>query len=247
MNPRKINPDRYPSTLNTAKIAALKVYSPPPSYRAGNTGMGCAGDAPGFPTYFVQPVFNRHGNPPRNAPNAVIMGPDGQLRVMPEDRETWGRFYLPLPFDHVRVQCWVASTMQHFRHCYRDEERPEYGRAGTLIYPVPYYKLRSFRDDPRWSEEYRAAAKAEVEAFNHQELERAARIATVDNHQGVRAIRKVYPDFAPSAEQIDSPAPFPQADWWTSDEERPTPDICPGDYWKAHPKSGRCIWCGHGA
>lgn len=245
-DPHKINLAAYPSTLDRASVLRLPVYRIPDTYHTGTSGMGCAGDPPGFPTYFVQPVYNRHGSTPHKAPTAVLMGPDGKLRIMPEDRATWRRLYVPLPVEHERVVCWIADTFAHFRNCYRDAERPEYGRPGTLIFPVPSYKLKPFVDDPRWPDTYRAAHKAEVDAFNAEECARAERIATVENHRGVVLVRETYPDFEPTAEQINNPVEFGQADWWTTDEARPTAGTCRGDYWNMHPQSGRCRWCGHG-
>src|SRR5262245_26451638 len=71
--------DAFPVTLNAERVNKLPVYKLPPTYRLGTPGMGCAGDAPGYPTYYIRPVYNQHGNTPRNAPDAVLLGTDGQL------------------------------------------------------------------------------------------------------------------------------------------------------------------------
>ena len=41
------------STLDLDEVRKLPVYKLPPTYRLGSYGQGCAGDAPGFPTYMI--------------------------------------------------------------------------------------------------------------------------------------------------------------------------------------------------
>ena len=245
----------FPATLHAEGVDRLPVYTLPPTYRLGDPGMGCYGDPPGFPTYYLRPVYNGHGNTPRNAPDAVLLGTDGKLRRA-EPKTTggagddlrraafWRNLYRALPIEHPRVQAWIAATMSHLATCYQDEERPEYGRAGTLIFPVPSYKLRTFADDPRWNEEYRAAGKAEADAFNRMEIARATTIATVDNHRGVRAIRAFYPDWMPSPGMVNGIPGYRSAGWWTTGDEKPAPEVCPGDVSVSLLHTAeRCQWC----
>lgn len=247
-------PATFPPTLNAARVDALPVYVLPRTYRLGDLGMGCYGDPPGFPTYYIRPVYNGAGNSPRNAPDAVLLGTDGKLRRADPPhtdgaRESfYRRLYLPLPVEHPRVQAWIAATMAHLANCYQDEERPEYGRPGTLVFPVPSYKLKTFRDDPRWNEGCRTAGKAEAEEFNRMEIERATRIATLDNHRGVRAIRAHYPDWSPPDPGMVNGIPgYRHAGWWTTADEKPAPDACPGDRSvNMKHKPDYCQWCGIG-
>ena len=60
------------STLNIAAIKQLKTYTLPPTYHLGSYGSGCAGDAPGFPPYRLQPVYSKGGGTPRTAPEALL-------------------------------------------------------------------------------------------------------------------------------------------------------------------------------
>lgn len=261
---RSYTVDTFPATLDAHAVNALPVAKLHADWRVSpGAGMGCAFDAPGYPSYFLRAVYNRGGNTPQSAPDAVLLGTDGEwhrfdvtctydttTKTSSDDRaEKLQALYVPLPIEHPRVQAWIASVMAHFKTCYADAERPEYNRPGTLVYSngsVPAYKLKTFRDDPRWSEEYRAAHKAEIEAYNRQENERAARIATVDNHRGVRAIRKVYPDWTPRDLSILGGIPgYTPANWWTTDDAPPAPESCPGDVNVRMPHTERhCQWCG---
>ncbi|KKM66771.1 hypothetical protein LCGC14_1477790, partial [marine sediment metagenome] len=160
------------------------------------------------------------------------------------------RIYRPLPIDHPRVQSWIANTCRHSAHCYRDEGRPEYGRPGMLIFPVPHYKLKSFSDDDRWSNEYRKAARALANAFNQQETARAEGIAVLENHQAVLRIRKVYPDWAPET-TADGRAPLTPnvgedgpSNWWERDAVRPSAEECTPDRWYGKHRTDYCQYCG---
>ena len=274
---RSIDPENYPVTLDRKAISALPVYMLPTGYTLGSPGMGCFNDAPGYPTYYMQPVYY-WGNTLKNVPDAVIMGPDGHLRrldrvypsIKGENGEAdwfasshtsntaWAgairRLYKPLPLEHARVQAWIAQVGAHLKNCYTDAERPEYKKPGLLIFPVPAYKLRTFRDDPRWNDAYRAALRAEVEAFNAQEIEHGIRTATVDNHRGVQAIREMYPDWSPPDGWMAGKVGDRHGDWWETDDAPPAPGACPGmrakhgATWNNHDeamsKGGWCQFCG---
>jgi hypothetical protein len=197
---RKYTPDTFPVTISADALAKRPVVKLPPSYHLGDPGSACFGDPPGYPSYYVRPVYTSHGNgPPRNSkcPDYVLPHSDGTLRAVPEEREAlFKALYVPLPLNHPRVQAWIDQTMKHFCHCYQDEERPEYGRPGTLIYPLPHYKLRSTHS-PHPDIKVRSAEQRAAKVFNHVEEERAAKIATLDNHMGVRSIRAIYPGWVP--------------------------------------------------
>jgi hypothetical protein len=126
------------STLNVAELHKLPVATlPAPLHLQTDPGNGCAGDPPGFPTYFTRGVYTPNGNTPSHGPEQVISH-GGKLYVTraAEDwkpGDTWDkvyarcqalmrRLYVPLAFDHPRVQAWVAATHQHLAHCYVDDE-----------------------------------------------------------------------------------------------------------------------------
>jgi hypothetical protein len=247
------------STINLTELEKLPVYTLPPTYRLqDDPGNGCYLDPPGYPTYFTRSVYTSHGNSPRKGAETVIFGRvletsndwrpgDDWDTVSARRNALMKRLYMPLPFEHPRVQAWVVSVMTHSAHCYRDTERLEYGKPGTLIYPVPDYKLKTPRIDPHWTPEYTATVQAEADAFNKQEIERATRIATLDNHIGVQQIREFYPDFTPPTDWLTgSGLPIARlGDWWERYAERPTPAECtPPKWFGAHRSQGWCQFCG---
>jgi len=246
------------STIDIEQLKKLPRYNKPASYHLqDDSGNGCAGDAPGYPTYFTRSVYTKHGNNPARGAQMVISYEEWDYIV--EDSTDWRdgdalevrnarlhKLWKPLPLDHERVRLWIADTYRHHKHCYVDVERPEYGRPGTLIFPVPDYKLKTFRDDYRWSEEYRTALRNEIDAYNREEIDRAAAIAIPENHQAVRIIRKFYPEYQPEPELIANP-PQQIAQWWETEAHKPTPETCPTTQrWnKTHPINGSwCQWCG---
>jgi hypothetical protein len=253
------------STINTSVLADAPAVTLAPSYHLQeDPGNGCYLDPPGYPTYFTQCVYTRQGNTPARGPEMVLCAPGLGMRDVTftwDHRETraeeearraawWDRLYLPLPFTHPRVKAWVAALVAHFAHCYRNVEDTEYGRPATLIYPVPDYKLKSFTDDPRWSEECRQAAQAEVEAFNRQAQAHASRIATFENRWDVIAIQKAYPTLAMATIDLAISAGGKlvarHGDWWERLAERPTRETCrPPKWYGAHRTSGFCQFCGY--
>ncbi len=219
-------------------------------------GSGCFLDAPGFPSYFIKHVYNSRGDSPSRGPDSVLWC-KGKPYELPDydsdDRDAVYRsLYSPLPIDHPRVKLWILAVARHLHHCYRDVERPEYGRPGTLIYPVPGYKLKTARIDPNWTEEYKATVQAEVDAFNKMETDRATAIATADNHNGVRTIREIYPDFQPPAWFFDPPKDMGYSpEWWECEDKPPDPGKCTGNPRRGNDPAWRhrddnCQYCGAG-
>jgi hypothetical protein len=251
------------STIKLDELKRLRSCTLPPTYQLQREpGNGCSGDAPGFPSYFTRSVYTQHGNnPPRGA--QLVLSYNGVQYVISHHDDwkgcaDWDAFYAKiqrrlrriwnaLPLDHPRTQAWIRDTYRHHAHCYTDAERPENGRPGILIYPVPDYKLKHFHDDPRWSEEYRQAASAEVAEFNRQERERAEKIAVPENHSAVRIIRSFYPEYTPDADQglISNPPKQVGGCWWETEATQPTPETCRPRSCEPHPINGEwCQWCG---
>lgn len=242
------------STINREELLELPVYKMLPTYRLQDgSGNGCYGDPPGYPTYFTRDVYTQHGNAPSRGPQYVIgvRGDDGGWRAVDnkgsdEDQKAkLRRLWLPLPIDHPRTRMWIQGTYQHMANCYSDVERLEYGKPGTLIYPVPDYNLKRFTDDYRWSDHYRAAAVQEVNAYNVQERERARRIAIPENHHAVRTIREFYPEYEPEIELIEAPPQERIPAWWETEAEQPSAAQCQSAMrWGTHPLGDPCQFCG---
>ena len=261
MGHSRMNPDF--STINIAALKRLKAYELPPSYHLQDEpGNGCFGDAPGYPTYFTRNVYTGHGNCPpyREGRVTQVISFEGKLYVTQWHGQTdeahqklLRKLWKPLPVDHLRTKLWMTSLYRHMAHCYQDVERPEYGRPGTLIFPIPAYKVAVAKDikvsASATDEEIAAARRAQqaevdrINAVNEAEQIRAKRVATPENHNAVRSIREFYPDHQPDLGQIAKPGPE-QGEWWTIATERPTAANCPGPY-RQHPHNENgCQFCG---
>lgn len=259
------NPDL--STLNLDLLKKLGTYEIPASYRLqDDLGNGCFLDAPGYPTYMTRSVYTGHGNNPPyrdgRVHQVIVVGgvayPTARYG-QPEGAEAklLHKLWKPLPIDHPRVRAWMIQVYKHMAHCYQDVERPEYGRPGTLIFPLPDYKLKTpktFKVTPGASQaemdKLKEAMDAELAAVNaHNEAERlrAERIAIPENHNAVIYIRKFYPEHQPDMELINHPDRFERGgDWWETLATQPSAEECTGPY-RNHPhnKDGWCQWCGH--
>lgn len=244
-------------TINKKALALLPAFVCPPTYHLQREpGCGCYLDPPGFPSYFLQSVYTQYGNSPRRGAEYVILGRVFSRAENYEDHEKreskLRKLWNPLPLEHPRTQAWIQTLFCHFQHCYEDIERPEYGKPGTLIYPVPTWRLKAFHDDPRFSDTWRAKERAAVEQANAEEETRSARIATWDNHRAVKMIRRYYPDFdRPDSNEYGGRASLmkggatQRGDWWETEAEQPTPETCRPRSLGPHPINGTwCQWCG---
>jgi hypothetical protein len=218
------------STLNLEELCKLKIYRLPPTYYLQQgSGYGCAGDPPGYPTYFTRSVYTKFGNKPPHGPHLVITY-DGQHYIV--DDVKWEGLWKPLPLNHPRVRLWVMSTYRHHQHCYNGHG------DNMVIYPVS-----SYQDDPRWKDEYREAHRAEVDE------ERARELVTPGNHNAVRIIRAYYPEHEPDLDLIANPPQVNVGSWWETEAEQPSEEKCAETqrWGYRHPFNGSwCQWCGRG-
>lgn len=261
------------STLNLEALRKLPTYKLPDSYHLQtDPGNGCFGDPPGYPSYFTRSVYTKHGNGPRKGAETVITYEGVHYVVAHSD--DWGkgqswddvhakrmarlhRLYKPLPVNHPRVQAWILSTMKHHQRCYADVNQTvkpfESGRPATLIYPLDSITsgLRVFHDDPRFSDEWRAKEQAAIEQHNAELRAKYREVCTVDNHSGVRIVRKFYPEWNPTPPLLsgDALSLVNPGDWWQRHATRPTAEECAADPsgrrdYLRH-RSGWCQFCGH--
>lgn len=243
-------------TINMEVLKRLPVYTLPPTYQLQrDMGNGCAGDPPGYPTYFTRSVYTRHGNSGAYGYSLVIErggvcygikpGWKNKVRAVPCE-ELMRRLWLPLPLGHPRTQAWIASRFKHLHSCYLNpvlSGREQWDKI--VFYPVPKWKLESFVDDPRFSDEWRTKEKAQVELKNSEIIASAANIASDYNHAAVVRIREYYPEFQPTRDQIDGKVET-VGNWWETMATQPTPETCPGQYGTAHPVNGSwCQMCGY--
>lgn len=259
--PRSYSTDSFPATLNAAKVAALPIYKLPRTYSTGTPGMGCHMDPPGYPTYYIMPVYNQHGNTPRNAPDAVIMGPDGVLRrldrVYPksEDYKTtaaesdrrWKaaihRLWAPLSLEHARSEAWIRTVFGYFRAGWLPANGSR-NVADLKFIGSTAQELRWVRDGTFHA--HNPASPTASEGRTPRD---------VRTYRPVDYVLEFYPDADPTAlfdAYIDR-AHYGKTgigDWWTTEAERPTVETCPGmravydENWPKHQSDG-CQFCGY--
>lgn len=231
------------STINLNELRKLPKLKLPATYSLQHDpGNGCLLEPPGHPKYYTQSVYNASGNRPAKGPQMVILGHVLETASdKPEAMEARiKKLWKPLPIDHPRTVAWKNALYAYMNHCYYDQNHPE----KTLIYPVPYYNLKKFSDDIRFSEEWRQKEKASIEQANKEIISYAEKIAVPENHQAVRSIRDHYPDYKPELDLIKNP-PESSGNWWERLSEKPKPENCPGQYGMKHPVNGSwCQMCG---
>lgn len=247
----------FETTIDLDRLRQITPWKLPAAYHLSeSSGSACFLDPPGYPSYYVWSVYTRQGDTPRKGPGQVLIFEGRNYPIDHDDgfnghdleakqrllRELWK----PLPWEHPRTQLWIRYLHLYFRHCYCDDAQV-LEKDRLLIYPVPSYKLRHFQDDPRWKDEYRQAGLEEVAASNALLEHTAAAIATPENHQATRLLRKFYPAAEPQLELIAHPPEGPIGAWWETLDEQPSEaDCAKSQRWgHKHPFGGTwCQWCG---
>ena len=238
------------STINRGKLELLRKNIMLPSYQLQrDLGNCCFLDPPGYPSYFTQSIYNKHGNEPSRGATKVLSGKVIESRDDWDENLTWNgvstkrskllrSLWIPLPIDHPRTKEWTQEVYSHLRNCYHDEGSNESDKI--LIYPVPSYKLESFVDDKHFSDEWRIKERAVIDQMNSETIANAMKVATPENHKAVRWIQKFYPEYQPDKELIKNPPKYTTT-WWERYSECPTPENCPGGMGKKHPLNDS--WC----
>ena len=240
------------STINLDLLNKLPLAKLPPSYRLQDgCGNGCYGDPPGYPTYFTRCVYTSHGNSPSRKGQATLMLLGHIVARNYDTREATDAklhsLWLPLTLGHPRTVAWIRHNYRHFANCYSIPTVLEYGRPKTLIQSIDYAH-REFKDDPRFSDEWRVKEQAAIEAYNREQDVAWAKIAVPENHCAVRYIRKFYPGYMPDVALIENPPEGNEGNWWETYATCPKPEECPGstERWgrmskHKHPMNG--TWC----
>lgn len=237
-------------------------------------GNGCYGDPPGYPTYFTRSVYTSKGHTPRGFCAQVIVDPedpdtfwstemlwgkgDTWEIVRARHKELMRELYKPLPVDHSRVLAWAISCAVRGLHCYVDPQKPADKRRNIselVLWPVPYYQLRHFHDDSRFSDEWRNKEKASIDQANSEILAAARLVAVVENASLLYDLHEVYPDITPDTalaegmtprKLLENPPDRHSGDWWERHALRPTPDsCCPPSWLGRHRTDGWCQFCGY--
>lgn len=244
--------DRDFSTIKIDELDKFPVYTARPSWHVDkHLGSGCFMDPPGFPSYFIQHIYTQHGNEPHNAqgtaPQAVILGRviETEAGLQPNLRRLWN----PLPVDHPRVEAWIRSCYVHFGRGYKHPTLMENGQRKTVYNFSKEFQFRDFKEDERFSEEWRQKELAAIEQHNAEVQAAWAEIAVPENYAATLYIQGFYPAHTYWAELVDTPQDRRIGNWWETLAECPTAENCPGDRsinWKHDPEK-YCQCCGRGA
>ena len=227
------------STVSAYTLCKLPMYKGIYEIDGESMGSGCHLDPPGYPSYFVQHIYNRAGNEPKTGATAVIMGREvmGEEYDYDKYKELLHKLWVPLSIDHQRTRMWINKVYQHMNKCYHVTKKgPGHGDEADknadlcLIYPVPDYVLVGEND----------IRKATIQSF-------AERHATEENHQAVRTIKKFYPAYEAETDLISKPKNDSIPTWWEYFATKPNP--CPGhssssSTWRCPVGGTRCQVCG---
>lgn len=229
------------STVDLDKLRELPHYKLPATYslRQDWASPSCP---PGHPAYFTAVVCAGRGGYKsvlRRVPHRVIPFEGKNYVIAANYDEAHGQrmsvmearlfsLWLPLALDHARTREWILFLYKINERSYycKDYAKDMSSRTDTLIYPLPDWRLKEFEDDERWSEVYRAAAKAEVDAHNKMLKDHAKEYATPDTHLAVRRVREFYPEYAAELNLINSPPKIVEAAWWHTLAKQPTEEEC---------------------
>jgi hypothetical protein len=240
------------STLDLNALHKMSGYAKPPTYEI-DRGMGsaCFLDPPGYPSYFIQHIYTMHGNSPGRKGQATELI---QGRVLMRAEESYEKreaklrkLWKPLPYNHPRVRAWIVAVYKHMKSCYR---HPSYtdksGKMETLTMYSEHFRMKTFHDDPRFSDEWRVKAQAEVEAWNTEMRSKWEAIAKPGNHMAYLSVREYYPEHEPDIELIENAPEYSEGDWWEVYDHKPSPEECPGTArWgrsgRPHPVNN--TWC----
>jgi hypothetical protein len=90
-----------------------------------------------------------------------------------------------------------------------------------VIHPVPDYALKTFHNDPRFSDDWREKEQAAIAQANREIIRAASAIAINPlNHAAVILIRRFYPAYEPELDLIADP-PKRVETWWERLSKRP--------------------------
>lgn len=249
------------STINLKKLESIEEWEVPFNRTlSASCGVGCSGDPPGYPSYFLRSVYDASGNSPMNGPNTVISHPSLGNRPISNKDSRLRSIWLPLSIDHQRTKAWILSKFSRLNHCYVRPGIEWKTSRDIIIYPphkhneTPFGKMRwlefeienakNRRDFDKWEFKHEESFVRDILDSNNKILELFRQFATPDNHAATVAIRKYYPEFNPTDELIAAEYDSP-GNWWETLSDKPTPEDCPGQYMYRHPVGKDwCQFCG---
>lgn len=254
------------STIDTGKLNKLPLFANPANRTLQrDTGNGCAGDPPGYPSYFTQSVYTPSGNQPGKGATMIILGRIIQTAEgdYEKEKKVLRSLWKPLPLEHPRTQAWIKATFVHHAHCYHvpgRENLPFHDDGRLLIWPggclgkTPFGTIkdlafeteyaRKHESYDKWADEQKNLFEAEIVMNNARIKSECEAVATPENATATGIIRQYYPEFNPTPDLFSDGLESP-GNWWEVMSAAPSPENCPGQYGHAHPVNGSwCQMCG---
>lgn len=261
------------STINLDELRKLPVYDWQGKgyHLQDGSGNGCAGDPPGFPTYFTQSVYTSVGNAPSRGYSQVIVWDGKAYGIEPANwTGTWEdhkakydalmvRLWRPLPLDHPRTQAWIQETFKHHRHCYQVPALQAAGKNWSdamLIWPggcmgnTPFGQLRdpAFEiEQARKHRDYERWTDHHKAAFlaeieqDNLHIKAAAEVVAVPDNHDGTILVRRHYPEFQPTRELIAAEFAHPGSWWEVMATKPSAQNCPGQYGHAHPVNGS--WC----
>lgn len=221
------------STLNVDELIKLPTFSSMGNRESDRVseamGSGCFLNPPGYPSYFIQNIYNKSGNTPHHGAEEIIYHPEAGTRVIKlvDDNRNWDartrahdelmrKLWVPLPLDHPRTQAWIISICGYFNGTWLNPEVPEATR--------------------------RDVAKLICKSLTEESLLSMG----ANRYRPVDYIRGFYPDhqFDMMVAKTSKWGKGGPGGWWETQRERPSPKEC-DPCWGQHPMNQTWRqWCG---
>lgn len=232
---------KIPSTINTGVLDQYPLVELVSGYRVDkHQGSGCFMDPPGYPTYFLQHVYNAQGNSPAKGPELVLFG--RELRRAERPFVSWDAsnaehdammrsLYRPLPPDHPRVEAWLTRALGYFGRGILD--KPGDRSVDKTRFVTPFeFKL--------------ATLGKEALGVPFLEGDLMAKGLPIRSFSVACLVLDLYPDWPEDdlRRRLANGGAYGSGgpgDWWERHDEPFTPDTCPGLFGRQHPASG--TWC----
>lgn len=260
------------STINTERLRRLPHAELTHGDRLqDDCGNGCAGDPPGFPSYFTRCVYSLSGNGP-NGKWSYTISQDGILYgvELKEWQGSWDEhsqrrqaLFLELwnrpALDHPRTVAWIQATYSYHRHCYHTtgwDGKDWHGKTHFLIWPggccgeTPFGRIEKLEFEVDYSKKHKAFDKwrvEEQESFklkileNNERIIRMCEAEATPDHHNATHIVRRYYPEFNPTPELIEAKFNHPGNWWETAASRPSPDQCPGQYKHAHPVNGS--WC----
>lgn len=205
------------TTIDLAKLRKLPMYRVPNGNNLSeHYGSACFMDPPGYPSYFIQNVYNSRGDTPRNGPDRVIVDPEDEYRTYVVDNIDLRALWVPLPYEapvsafsgegsNARLYAWIREAYWYFKGGYENPLSDQPKNVQNLEYWPP--------NKGDLKHKFGLETDAEQTLFIRKNW---PAWATPENYRPVTFIREFYPQHQPINFWMwpHSVSERTETDWW---------------------------------